>query len=538
MNALTYLVRRQVRNFFRGLIRHPSKLVIYLLAVAFFVLMIMIPQKTPQAVSSYSDLRLLESIFFGWLLLISAPLLFSSLKSGTTMFSMSDVDLLFVSPIPPKKILFYGLMKQTAATLFGFVFFLFYSGTIMRNFRVGASGIVWMLLASALLVLVIQVTSLLLYSFSNGSAKRKSAVRAVLFACFGALALATVSISVRSGNSVEGLYAAVDSPWVHAFPFVGWLDGAVFAVIRGDMGAAVFWAALTAAGFALVVVILLRSDADYYEDVLQTTETLYEAKQAAQENRPAAVNRSGSGKVRVGDTGIGKGWGANAFFYKHLCEARRHSRLVFLGRSSFVMLAVNLVLVFAVMRPSHSGAPTSTHMMMTLLGADVYILFLTNAVGDWTRELSKPYIYLVPADPFRKLMWASLTTALKPVANGALFFAADTIFTGASAFAGLGCFLAYSSVGLLFLAGNILSQRVFGGLAKRGVVVFLYLFILTLLMAPGIAGGVIVFRALPSASSEALRFFAGSLVGTAWNLLASLFIVFCCRNLLADTEGG
>jgi hypothetical protein len=111
MNALSYLIRKQTKNFFRNLVHHPSKLIIYLFAVAFFVMMIVTSQKTPQKSSGYTDIRMLEGIFLGWLLLFSVPILFNSLKSGTTMFSMSDVDLLFVSPISPKNILFYGLVK-------------------------------------------------------------------------------------------------------------------------------------------------------------------------------------------------------------------------------------------------------------------------------------------------------------------------------------------------------------------------------------------------------------------------------------------
>lgn len=536
MNALSYLIRKQTKNFFRNLVRHPSKLIIYLFAVVFFVMMIVTSQKTPQKSSGYTDIRMLEGIFLGWLLLFSAPILFNSLKSGTTMFSMSDVDLLFVSPISPKNILFYGLVKQTAATLFGFVFILFYSGTLMSTFHISAWDVIWLLLSSALVVIMIQMISLLLYSYSNGNARRKNAIRTVLFACFAVLAFSIVSVCLKNGGGVGGLYAAFDSPLINAFPFIGWVTGAVFALFRGNTGAAVFWFLITAAGFLLVLALFLHSDADYYEDVLQTTEVMYEAKQSAKGNRPMTSQNVSRKKVNIKKTGLGKGWGADTFFYKHLCEARRRSRLVFLGRSSFVILAADLVIAFLALRSSGKDAPSTTDVMMILLGINVYILFLTNAAGDWMRELSKPYIYLVPANPFRKLIWASMTTALKPVAEGVLFFAVATAAIRAPLLAGLACFLAYSSFGLLFLAGNILSRRVFGGIANRGVILFLYLFLLLLLMAPGVAGGVMIFNAMPSAASEALRFFLGSLPAVGWNLIISCILIYCCRNLLANTE--
>ena len=538
MNALSFLIRRQIRNFFRDMVRHPSKLVLYLVAVGFFVLMIVTGQSEKAEKTSFSDLRMLEGIFLGWLLLFSVPMLFSSLKSGTTMFAMSDVNLLFVSPLPPKRILFYGLVKQAAATLLGFVFLLFNAGTLMQNFGIGMWDVILLLAGSALLVIVVQVVSLLLYSWSNGNAARQSRVRTVLTVLFAALAAAGCTAYLKAGGGVEGLFYAFDSPLVTAFPFIGWMNGLVFALIRGQLSAALLWGVLLAAGFALCIWLFLRSDADYYEDVLQTTEIQYEAKRAVKEKRqPAMRTNDLNRKTKLGETGLGRGWGAAAFFYKHLREVKRRSRFLFLNRVSVTVLIVDLVIAFIGMNGKTGEDGMSPAMkLMLLLAIDVYVLFLTNAAGDWTRELSKPYLYLVPEEPFRKLLWASMSTALKPVLEGVLFFTVLTAALQAEPLAGLTAFLGYASFGLLFLAGNILSQRVFGSLTNRGVVMFLYLFMLLVLMSPGVAGSIVLFFAMPQTIAEGARLLLAGLVAVAWNILVSLGIIYACRNLLATAE--
>lgn len=534
MSALSYLVRRQLRNAARDLLRHPGKLAVYLAAAAFFAFMAVSPQQRAAQTGRAADPRMLEGVYYGLLLLFCAPILFRSLKSGTTMFKMPDVNLLFVSPLPPKRILVYGLLKQTAATLLGFVFMLFYSGVLMRDFHISAWGVVWLLLGMVAVVMASQMLALLLYGWSNGNPKRQNAVRAALYVFFGAMALALLFQYTRNGGGAEGFLAALHSRWLEWFPLVGWAKGAAFALVGGNLAAALLWTALLAAAFALVLALFLRTDADYYEDVLQQTESAYELQQAVKEKRAVPANRGGGArKVRAGGSGIGRGWGASAFFYRQLREARRRSRLVLLGSSTAVVLAVDLAVFFMIGRGGDGPSPDMT--LAVLLALDVYLLFLTSAAGDWTRELAKPYIYLVPDTPFRKLLWASMTTALKPVAEGAVFFAVLAAAARADAAVAVICFLAYASFGMLFLSGNILSERTLGSLSNRGLILFLFLFLLLLLAAPGIGAGVFLYTVLPGLSEPA-RLFLSGLPCVAWNLIASLLIFYLCRNILSNAE--
>ena len=62
------------------------------------------------------DARILELGYFAILAFLCVLTVWSGLKSGATFFKMSDVNLLFVSPVSPKTILAYGLIKQMGAS--------------------------------------------------------------------------------------------------------------------------------------------------------------------------------------------------------------------------------------------------------------------------------------------------------------------------------------------------------------------------------------------------------------------------------------
>ena len=131
MSTIFYMLRKEWKNRLLALFRHPGKLVVYILLVVLLVNSVISTALTPQAdLGGFLDLRILHGAYLGILLLFTVPILLNALQKGTTFFGMSDVNLLFVSPISPKKILAYGLMKQMGRTLLMMFFFLFYLSLI------------------------------------------------------------------------------------------------------------------------------------------------------------------------------------------------------------------------------------------------------------------------------------------------------------------------------------------------------------------------------------------------------------------------
>lgn len=532
MSAILYIARKQIVNTVRGLLRRPARLVAGLASVALILWMLM---GLPSRSGGGADPRLLQGGYLVWLLFLGAVAVYSSLEAGSSLFTLSDVNLLFVSPLSPKKILAFGLIRQTGKTLAGFVFLLFYSGMLIESFGITAGGVVLLILGTVVLLIAVQILGLALYCWTGGSPARRLAVKIGLLSVPALVLLLAYLVFRRGGGTLDALYAAAASPVLEAVPLVGWTKGAVFALMAGNGRAAVTYLALLAALIALILMLLFKTDADYYEDVLKGAERTFELRRSVKEKR--AVNVRGRRKKRVGRTGIGRGWGASAFFYKHLCEARRGSRFVLLGSSTAVLLLVAFGMTGVMtLIGNNNGSPAPPDAILaSALGAGVYLLFFMNAAGDWSRELAKPYLYLVPEDPFKKLFWAGMTTVLRPALDGLAVFSVLCAALRANPFTAIACILGYAGFGFLFTAGSVLGRRVLGGEPNRGALMMLYMLLILAVIAPGLAGSVAVVFALGETLSGAAPLLV-ALPCVLWNLLVSLAIFYGCRNLLASSE--
>lgn len=532
MSSILYLMRKSFKNTLLEMIRHPGKLILYIVAVGLMSMSIIMSVIDPQKSTSYSDIRLLHGAYLGILMLISLPSLFSGMNSGSTFFKMCDVNLLFVSPVSPKKILGYGLVKQMGTTLLISVFLLAYGGMAINMFGITPAQAILLLVGFAVLIFYIQILTMLIYSYANGNTQRIRTVKGIIIA-FVAIMVGAIAVQMfQQGPSWESFLAAVSSPVLEYLPVVGWLKGAVFAFISGDGLALIIYLALTVVSAAVCLIFFMRSDADYYEDVLQSTESTFALTQAMKDGRTVDKTMLRNKPVKIGGTGIGRGEGASTFFYKHLREMRRRSRLLFFSGSTIGTLLGALLMVFIVPSFADEGeVVTSGPVLAAALAMGVYIQFFGSTVGEWSRELAKPYIYLVPESPFKKILWASLTTALKPVLDGIVIYTIAGIIAHGKPLTVLLCVLVYGSFGFVFTSATLLGDRLLGGISKKSLLVILYMFFLLVLVAPGAAMGVglsLLFPALP------LSFMGLPII--VWNIGVSIGIFGICRNALNRME--
>ena len=454
------------------------------------------------------------------------------MNAGSSFFTMPDVNLLFVSPVSPKKVMVYGLLKQMGATLLIAFFLIAYGGMAVNAFGISVGQAACLLLGFAVVVFFDQMLTILIYSFANGNEKRIRGVKTVVYALLAALLCYLAVRITAGGTSLESVYAAVSDPVLEFLPVVGWMKGLLFGAMAGDLLRALLFGGLMLAGLAACIWLFWRSDADYYEDVLQTTESAYQLKAAIKEGR--VVDKSTlSGKTpKVRETGLRGGWGASAFFYKQFREIKRTSRLVFLGKSTLTVLAAGLFMAIVMKNVGGDGEPMPPNIVMvSVLAMCVYMLFFFNAAGEWSKELMKPYLFLVPEPPFQKLLWASMTSVLRPALEGVIVFAVVWAVIGCSPLTAVMCMLSYASFGFLFTASNLLSERLLGQMANKGLILVLYLLMLLVIIAPGLAAAILLKVYLPAMPGALM-----ALPLAMWNVLVSLGIYAVCRNTLHDME--
>lgn len=528
MKALAYLLRKRLKNQLLSLKKKPAMLILYLIITAFvaFSIVMMLISDADKPQLNFADERILYAIFSALGLLYLYLFVNTGVSTGSSLFTMPDVGLLFVAPVSSKKILMYGLISTFGKSLLGSIFILYQIGNLKQSFNYGALEILTLLLVFALMVLFCQLLSIGIYIFTNGNPSRKKLVQGTVYALFLLIVLATLALQKQEQLGIfEALLKVVDSKWFGFIPVAGWSLMLFTGVIHGSISSALIGAALFFGIGGLIIFLLTMGKADYYEDVLVSTELNYQIKNDAKEGR--TIQRSKK-KVKIKDheVGINKGSGAYVFFYKHLLEMRRSSRFILIDT-----LSILLIIGGAIAGSFCKKYSAPVEVIYAVLGIAVYIQFIFSMLGRFRGELIKPFIFLIPEKSIKKVFAASLTSFLKQAVDGIVLFAAFSIARGS--FSGHIFFatVAYTSSGAVFVALTILYQRVLGDQPNRIVQGILSLLLLAVIIGPAIALTVITAILLP----PALEFLC-TVPFSIFCILATLVIFIACGNLIDKSE--
>lgn len=520
MSALLYLLRTRVKNRLLALVKNPGGLVSVLLMAALLLFVVFTGNHATVGQQSFRDIREL----YGLVLLLYAFIYISiaknGLNKGTSLFSMADVNLLFASPVSNRRILMYGLIQQLGTSLLMAFFLLFQYSWMRQAYGVDILFIIALVLGYALTVFCGQLTAMVIYVFTSGKERRR---KAIMWALVGICAFAAVWLVVHAYLGMDSLIPAITAAAqglpLSLFPVAGWTRELVVGISTGNWLLATGMVAAVGAYIFLMVRVMTTSQADYYEDVLQATERSFSAISAAKDGVKAEALPD---KVKIGKTGIGKGWGASAFFYKQRLESRRARRFI-LDPVSLIMLAVVLVFGFFIREEG----------LMPILIFATYMQFFTVTTGRWVRELLQPYVYMAPDSSFKKLFFCLMESVYKLAVEAALLTAGVALMLGLTVPEAVGFFLARLSFGLLFTAGMLLVERLFSGVRLKWLVMMIMVFMMILLSVPGIALAVWVSVAWPGVLSP-------NLVMTVMPALANVVVaglaVFASRNVLANAE--
>ena len=535
MNALGFLLRKKMINFVRDILHHPSRLVLYIVVIGVILLSALSGGTEEIETSTQLPFAFLQGGLIGIFTLIFSITIYSSLQAGTTFFEMADVSFLFGAPISPKKILGYGLVKQAATSVLVLVFLICYMPMLRDSFGVDTSFCIGMVLCFALVLFAAQLLGMFLYGFVNGSRRRIQVVKGIWVATLVLEVVLVPFLMCLYGGHTEALTQAVGAPWLTWYPIAGWSAGLLCAAWQGNWLMVVLYGALLAATIFLVVWFFMHRDVDYYEDVLQATEITYRARVAMKKGGMNANVRTdmvnSARKSRVRGIGLHRGQGASAFFFKSWRESMRQSRIPFLRASTFVILLGSAVTLGITMMVSADDGPLSPNIMLFIcLVFSVYMQFFFGAAGSWSREIAKPTIYLVPERPFMKLVWACMDSFLQPAFDGIILFVVMGLMCQGPVSTVLTCMGLFFSYGVLFTAGNVLSQRVMGSFSKQGLFMIIMLLMVLLLALPGgLVGLILLFAA-------SCPLWVAGVACMVLNLFVSVGVLALCRNLLEVVE--
>lgn len=516
-NALSYLLGRRLKNQLLALLKSPSKL-IFVILMAGIIALTLISGQTGSQGQPRRDIREFSAGVFALFAIIFAVIAKKGFDNGASMFRMQDVNLVFPSPLKPQSVLFYGLFQQLGTSLLIGFFLLFQYSWLHMLYGVDFGAVVLVFLTYGLTVFCAQLTAMAIYSFTSSNEKRKQTVKAVFYGIIIVyVAGLLLYLLADRGNAAQRLAGALNGMAFRLFPVAGWIADIANGAILQDLWRTVLGAALCIAFVAGIAVLIVKGNPDYYEDVLQSTET---AHQAALDKKEGRIGESAPRRVKTGKTGIGRGEGASVFYYKHLLENRR-SGMFFLNPQIIIFILV--IIGFAFFMRGNGLIP--------VFAFATYMQIFSVAFGRLNKEILKPFVYLVPEPPFKKLMACIRESFFSSAAEAALVFIPVGFLLGLSPLETLLCIAARFSFALLFIAGNIMVGRILGSFASKALIMFVFIAILIALSMPGIAAAIIFSMSAGGFANAAML-----ISMTVFNIPIAFLVLFACRNMLQHTE--
>ena len=521
MSPLQYLLRRTLINTVKGVFKKPLALVGYLFAAAFVVLMIVVSFTMPNGSMNHGSAAMFRATMTG----VFAVIIYFSLRlgidKGSTYFRMADVNMLFTAPFRPNQVLVYGFVKQIGGTMLLMFIALCQIPNIKNQFDMQSYGPAIIMLSTVMYMFAYPVFAMLMYSWSSKSTRRRKLGKALIDGAALLVVLGFLWQLSRTRKLDTALISLLDIYGVNWAPFIGWIKMVVSAAVDGITPS--FWLGLgitvaVVAGFTLWI---YRMNLDYYEDVLEATEFTEAAHAAKREGRNMQFNL----KVKAGVRQQLSGGGGRAIFSKNLLEMRKTSLFLFIDRGTLAVAIASIA--FSMFMGREDGRADVA--LFSILAFSVYMLFLFTVQGRWALELTKPYIFLIPSASWEKLFFATLAEHVKNLLDGTLMFIIAGILFKAGPILIVACIISYVMFGAVFLYGDVLARRIFGGVHAKGLMMFLKLFLTVLILVPGIVF-VVIASILTSNTLWMVAAFGG------WGLVAAGVLFALSQGVLDNLE--
>lgn len=517
MNALLYLRGQKLKNSLKAMIRKPARLIYVVVIVGLLALTLAGGRAADQEPGHvYRDYRELVAIALALYTMMFTITVGGGFSRGGSMFSMSDVNILFPSPLRPQIILFHGLLQQMTASLLAGFFILFQYSTLHSAYGISYGVLLFLLLGYGVAVFLGQITAVLVYSYTNGNPARQRIGQGILYGVIGAFLLYLAVYSLRDGTApaLPRAVACANGTVMRCLPVSGWLSLTVTGLLTGKWTLLALGFGVCAALLSVLVFLIFRTDADYYEDVLKSAEISQSAIAAKKEGTVATPQN-----VRVGKTGLTGGWGASVFFNKHRIENRRAKKF---------LLSTN-ALIFALTTVGFALFMKKEGILPVLIMA-IYMQLFSSLLGRFNLELTRPYIYLIPEPPFRKMLWALAEEIPASLVEGIVTFVPVGFLLSLSPMEVAVCVLVRLSFTLVYVAADVVVERLWGGVTLKVLVFFLFFAVTVGLAAPGLALSIFAGAKL------GLSLVPSLLVLTACNVPVAVLAMFLCRNMLQYAE--
>lgn len=515
MSALLYLISHKLKNRVKEIFHRPSELVLLLVGIALVVFVVFTGNMDVNA-GAVRPREELSAIIFALYALVFVLTAKNGFVNGASMFSMADVNLLFPGPNKEKTLLSYGLFSQMGRSLMLGLFILYQYSWVHRSYGVTLGDLVIILVGYGMTAFLGQMVAMLLYSFTSGSDPKVRLAKGIFYGVVGAFAAYFAFLVARASgdNVLLRVLAAAASPVLHFFPVAGFVRLGVVGALDLNVPHIAIGLGCFAGCLLLYYILISVLDMDFYEDVLKATEVSFSAITARKEGKAQELAPR---NVKVGKTGLGKGFGASVIAQKHKVENRR-GKVLLLDLVSVIMALVTIAFAFFTKEPV--GA----------LVMSIYLMIMTVGTGRWAKELILPYVYLIPEPPLKKLLYMLKEQLPALLVQSAVTFIPLYFLLHCDILTIAAFILARTAAGWLFIGVDLLLHRWFGAGSNKALLLMFYFLFCTLSCLPGAALAIALFQVTFVPLSLCI------LAMTGFNLLLALLLLYLSRNVLSASE--
>ena len=336
-------------------------------------------------------------------LLILATNILNS-QNSSKIFLPADVPMLFSSPMKPQSVLMFRLLCTLGTSLLVSLFMLFQLPNLTINAGLSMWGAVSLVIVYAMILVFSTLVQVIFYTITSKLKSGTGNIKTFLAVVYGAIALGFAAfIAVTRLDVVSGLFAYFASPKTHWVPFWGWLRGISYNACTGNVMMSLVYLGLFIAACAVLVLIIWKMKADFYEDAMFAAEHRAEQMESIKRSQKGGViTRDKERKGKIDREGFHYGSGANVFLYKAVFNRFRFAKLKVFSTTMIIYTVIAGVAAWLA-RDYTGGDPF--FIPAAILGAMAFY----RTMGDPIREdTSKDFFLLIPEKVHKKLLYSLL----------------------------------------------------------------------------------------------------------------------------------
>ena len=328
-------------------------------------------------------------------------------RSGSDIFLMPDVNLLFAAPMKPQSVLLFRLMSQ----IFLYVFIGFYMGfqlpnlTLNMGLPIGAA--IMMILAWIFLLLYCQLVSLFVYTVTSTHERFKKYITPAVLGVAGVIGAVYFVYYRISGLAplvaADKLFNSTVYCWI---PIVGWIKGLIFFAWDGKWGFAALCGGLLILGLVLLFWGIWQIKADFYEDAMVRAQIRDEKMKAAKASSFGFAKQRTKERSEKTERDRLFGSGAQMFFTKAIYNRIRFGILKVFSKTSLTYLSLSILGCAFILLGIRPATPSSAFPVLGFLFCGIAFF---RAMGDpLAADMEKVYFTTVPASAHAKVFWSLL----------------------------------------------------------------------------------------------------------------------------------